>query len=136
MGFRVGARGARHKTVAIVLFLALQALHLAHRRLQTALALPCRTPPRRHLPLGHLLLFRRLFLHQPHLLARQLQVSFQRLLAAEGIAAGIGLDLRAIQRYPLQSDQTLGAQHPQHLHEQIVQRRLGDRNENPTACDN
>ncbi len=48
----------------------------------------------------------------------------QRLLAAEGVAARIGLDLRAVQRHPLQGDQTLGAQHPQYLREQIVQRRL------------
>ena len=32
-------------------------------------------------------------------------------------AAGMGLDLRAVQRHALQRDQTLGTQHAQHLHE-------------------
>ena len=94
------------------------------RRSQTALALPCRSPPRRHLPPGPLLLGGRFFLHQPHLLARQLEVRFQFLLAAEGVAPGVGFDLRPVQRHALQGDQTFRTQHPQHLHEQIVQPRL------------
>ena len=73
---------------------------------------------------GHLLLFGRLFLHEPHLLARQFQVRLQLLLAAEGVAASVGFDLRPVQRYALQGDQTFGTQHPQHLHEKIVQPRL------------
>ena len=124
VGFRIGSRGARHKTVAILFLLALHSLHFAHRRFQTTLALPCRPPPRRHLPPGPLLLCGRFLLHQPNLLARPLQVSLQLLLAAEGVAAGMGFDLRPVQRHPLQGDQTFRTQHSQHLHEQIVQRRL------------
>jgi hypothetical protein len=115
--FRVRTGGAGHKTVGILLFLALQSLHLLHRSLQPALALPCSAPPRYHLPLVHLLFLRRLFLHQANLLPRQGQVSFQLLLAPERVASGIRLDFRAVQRHPLQRDQAFGTQHPQHLHE-------------------
>jgi hypothetical protein len=46
---------------------------------------------------------------------------FQFLFAAEPVASGIGFDFGSVQRHPLQRDQPLGAQHAQHLHEQIIQ---------------
>ena len=48
----------------------------------------------------------------------------QLLPPPEAVAARTGLDLGAVQRHPFHGDQTLGAQHAQHLHKQIVQRRL------------
>ena len=62
-----------------------------------------------------------LCIQYPHLLAGQLQMRFQLLFAAEAVAPSIGFDFRAVQRHPLQRDQSLGAQHAQHLHEQIIQ---------------
>lgn len=55
------------------------------------------------------------------MLARQFQVRFQFLFATEGIAPGIGFDFGSVQRHPFQRDQSFGAQHAEHLHEQIIQ---------------
>src|SRR5580698_517861 len=43
------------------------------------------------------------------------------LATTERVAARVGLNLGAVQRDPFESDQTLGAQHTDHLREEIVE---------------
>ncbi len=109
------------KSFRIVLLLLLQTLHFTHRRFQPTRPLPRRSPPCRRLPIGGCLLLLPFCIQDAHLLARQLQMRFQFLFAAEAIASGISFDFGSVQCHPFQTDQTFGAQHTEYLHEQIIQ---------------
>ena len=60
--------------------------------------------------------------HRLHLLPRRLQMGAQGLLPMKRIAASRCFHFRAIVHHPLQADQTLAAQHPQQLREQLIER--------------
>ncbi len=121
MRVRIGAGGPRYEVFSIVLLLLLQTLHFTHRRFESTRPLPRRSSPCRRLPMGGCLLLLPFCVQDAHLLARQFQVRFQFLFAAEAIASGVGFDFGSVQCHPFQTDQTFGAQHAEYLHEQIIQ---------------
>src|SRR5271156_2671111 len=120
MSLGVGGRGSGYVVTAIVFLALLQALHFTKRRLQATDPLPRRAALGSGLTFGYFLFLRGLFVHLLYLLSRQSQMSFDLFLASKRVAAGIGLDLGAIQSVPLHGNQPLGAQHAYHLYKQVL----------------
>src|SRR5262249_25623383 len=99
-----------------VLLFSLQALHFTNGRLQMADPLPRRASPGCRLSRGCGFFLLTFCIQNAHLLARQLQMSFELVFAPEAVTARVGFDLGAVQRHPLQRDQSFATQHAEHLH--------------------
>jgi hypothetical protein len=74
------------------------------------------------LAFGGFLFLRGLRVHLLYLLPSQSQVRFDLFFTTKCVTAGVGFDLRSVQRDSLHGDQTLDTQHAHYLYKHIAQR--------------